>query len=103
MVGGQNPYSTLSDVYSFGVCLYELLTSKLPYDNIKNRDQILFMVGSGLLKPNLNNIRRDAPRALRSLLEKSIQFDRNERPEFREVKFYLSNKYPVFFYIFLNV
>lgn len=41
----ENPYTTLSDVYSFGICIYEVLSSTLPYSNINNRDQILFMVG----------------------------------------------------------
>jgi B-Raf proto-oncogene serine/threonine-protein kinase len=82
---GPNPYSTLSDVYSFGICLYELLTSMLPYDTIKNRDQILFMVGSGRLKPNMEHIRNDAPKTLRNLLDQCIQFDREQRPEFRHI------------------
>uniref|UniRef100_A0A915ESS2 Raf homolog serine/threonine-protein kinase n=1 Tax=Ditylenchus dipsaci TaxID=166011 RepID=A0A915ESS2_9BILA len=80
-----DPYSTLSDVYSFGICLYELLSALLPYDDIKNRDQIMFMVGSGLLRPNMKNIRNDAPKALRQLLEQCIRYDRNDRPEFRAI------------------
>lgn len=82
---GPNPHSTLSDVYSFGICLYELLSYRLPYDNIKSRDQILFMVGSGRLKPNMDHIRSDAPRALRTLLEQCIQYEREMRPEFSQV------------------
>lgn len=78
-----NPYSTKSDVYAFGICLYELLTSKLPYDDMKNWDQILFMVGSNLLRPNVKNLRPDTPRQLRQVFEQCIRYDRSERPEFR--------------------
>nr|CAD56892.1 LIN-45 RAF [Meloidogyne artiellia] len=81
----ENPYSTQSDVYAFGICLYELLTSKLPYEDIKGRDQILFMVGSGLLRPNIKNLRSDTPRPLRSVFEQCIRFERSERPEFRMI------------------
>lgn len=88
-----NPYSNSSDVYSFGICLYELLSSLLPYDDIKNRDQILFMVGSGLLKPNLKNIRSDTPKQLRILLEQCIRYDRTQRPEFKKVFFFYFKNY----------
>lgn len=85
MKANANPYSPQSDVYSFGVCLYELLSGRLPYDDIKNRDQILFMVGSGLLRPNLANLRSDTPKKFRQLLEECIRFKPEERPEFRHV------------------
>ncbi|KHN71040.1 Raf -like protein serine/threonine-protein kinase [Toxocara canis] len=82
-----NPYTTLSDVYSFGICLYELLTGSLPYTHINSRDQILFMVGRGYLKPDLTKVRRDTPKILHALLERSIKFTREERPEFEQVGF----------------
>ncbi|KAI6229635.1 Non-specific serine/threonine protein kinase [Aphelenchoides besseyi] len=86
-----NPYSFLSDVYAFGICLYELLSSQLPYSEIKGRDQILFMVGSGMLKPNLKLLRTDTPKSFRTLLEHCIRFEATERPEFKEVFASLDN------------
>uniref|UniRef100_A0A914ZQP5 Raf homolog serine/threonine-protein kinase n=1 Tax=Parascaris univalens TaxID=6257 RepID=A0A914ZQP5_PARUN len=84
-----NPYTTLSDVYSFGICLYELLTGSLPYTHINSRDQILFMVGRGYLKPDLTKVRRDTPKILHLLLERCTKFTREERPEFEQVLRYL--------------
>ncbi|XP_073827964.1 serine/threonine kinase raf oncogene [Musca autumnalis] len=79
----QNPYSFQSDVYAFGIVLYELLAECLPYSHINNKDQILFMVGRGLLKPDMTRIRSDAPQDLKRLLVDCIKYDRNERPLFR--------------------
>ncbi|CAD6194202.1 unnamed protein product [Caenorhabditis auriculariae] len=80
-----NPYTTKSDVYAFGICIYEVLSGSLPYSNINNRDQILFMVGRGYLRPDAAKIRVDTPRVLMSLYERCIKFSREERPEFNEV------------------
>ncbi|OZC08368.1 kinase domain protein [Onchocerca flexuosa] len=84
-----NPYTTLSDVYSFGICLFELLSGVLPYSHINSRDQILFMVGRGYLKPDLTKVRHDTPKGLLALLEKCIKFCRDERLEFEQVLIYL--------------
>ncbi|KFD65897.1 LOW QUALITY PROTEIN: hypothetical protein M514_03946 [Trichuris suis] len=81
-----NPYSHQSDVYSYGIVLFELTSNQLPYAHINNKDQILFMVGRGFLKPDLNRLRPDVPNALRKLIETCIRFQPSERPEMKKVE-----------------
>lgn len=81
----ENPYSFQSDVYAFGIVSYELLTGQLPYTHLNNKDQIVFMVGRGQLRPDLNCLRSDTPKALRRLVEDCIKLNRDERPLFRQI------------------
>ncbi|KAL0274888.1 UNVERIFIED_CONTAM: hypothetical protein PYX00_002918 [Menopon gallinae] len=81
----ENPYSFQSDVYAFGIVSYELLTGQLPYSQLNNKDQIVYMVGRGQLRPDLNNLRSDTPKALRRLVEDCIKLNRDERPLFRQI------------------
>ncbi|CAJ0569062.1 unnamed protein product, partial [Mesorhabditis spiculigera] len=80
-----NPYTYKSDVYAFGIVMYEVLAGLLPYSHINSRDQILFMVGRGFLRPDSSKIRPDCPRALKELMDRCIKFDRNDRPGFNDV------------------
>ncbi|XP_049887939.1 raf homolog serine/threonine-protein kinase Raf isoform X3 [Pectinophora gossypiella] len=79
------PYTFRSDVYAYGVVLYELMAAELPYAHLNNKDQILWMVGRGLLKPDVRRLRQDAPQALKRLFEDCIKFDREQRPLFRQI------------------
>ncbi|XP_020608969.1 serine/threonine-protein kinase A-Raf-like [Orbicella faveolata] len=80
-----NPYSFHSDIYAYGIVLYELLTSTLPYAHVGNKDQILYMVGRGYLKPDLSKVRSDIPKSFKKLLIDCIKFSRDERPLFPQV------------------
>ena len=80
-----NPYTNQSDVYSFGIVLYELMTGQLPYTNISNKDQILFMVGKGYLRPDYNKIRSDTPKRFKILFQDCCKFDREQRPLFPQI------------------
>ncbi|XP_057313678.1 serine/threonine-protein kinase A-Raf-like isoform X2 [Hydractinia symbiolongicarpus] len=80
-----NPYTFMSDVYAFGICIYELITSTLPYSNIGNKDQLIYMVGRGYLRPDQSKIRSDCPKALRRLYIDCIKYNREERPLFIQI------------------
>ncbi|XP_068104778.1 serine/threonine-protein kinase A-Raf [Hyperolius riggenbachi] len=80
-----SPYSFQSDVYAYGVVLYELMAGLLPYANINNRDQIIFMVGRGYLSPDFSKVSNNCPKAMRRLLESCLKFKRDERPLFPQI------------------
>ncbi|XP_022827976.1 raf homolog serine/threonine-protein kinase phl isoform X2 [Spodoptera litura] len=79
------PYTFRSDVYAYGIVLYELMAGELPYAHLNNKDQILWMVGRGFLRPDARRVRQDAPQALKRLFEDCIKFDREQRPLFRQI------------------
>nr|XP_033814712.1 serine/threonine-protein kinase B-raf isoform X4 [Geotrypetes seraphini] len=81
----KNPYSFQSDVYAFGIVLYELMTGQLPYSNINNRDQIIFMVGRGYLSPDLIKVRSNCPKAMKRLMADCMKKKRDERPLFPQI------------------
>lgn len=80
----KDPYTFKSDVYAYGIVLFELVSSQLPY-KIRERDQIMYMVGNGILRPDISLARKDTPRDFTKLLEECISYNPDKRPLFPEI------------------
>ncbi|XP_069062745.1 RAF proto-oncogene serine/threonine-protein kinase isoform X2 [Pleurodeles waltl] len=80
-----NPFSFQSDVYSYGIVLFELMTGELPYSHIRNRDQIIFMVGRGYASPDLSKLYKNCPKAMKRLVADCLKKVKEERPLFPQI------------------
>ncbi|GMI82455.1 serine/threonine/tyrosine kinase 46 [Hibiscus trionum] len=75
------PYDRKADVFSFGVVLWELLTGKLPYENLTPLQAAVGVVQKGL-RPVIP--KHTHPKFV-ELLERCWQQDPSLRPEFSEI------------------
>ncbi|OCT58726.1 hypothetical protein XELAEV_18001868mg [Xenopus laevis] len=80
-----NPFSFQSDVYAYGIVLFELMSGELPYSHIRDRDQIIFLVGRGGMGPDLSKLYKNCPKAMKRLVADSIKKLRDERPLFPQI------------------
>lgn len=79
---GPPRYSVRSDVYAFGVCMYELITSRIPFENLEDL-QIIHYVGTGARSLRLAN--NFGHKALVTVMNKCLAYKPEERPDFSEV------------------
>lgn len=79
-------YTAHSDVFAYGACVYELLTSKLPYAQYED-PQVAYMLPKGLLRLSVEGHESRGGPTLVQLMERCVSFEPNQRPTFHEVKY----------------
>lgn len=81
------PYGTPCDVYSFGIVLWELLSLKLPYEDLPNLhvSELMNSVKKGMRPFPLPPQSRDESQTLIALMKQCWREEPQERPDFSEI------------------
>lgn len=79
------------DSYSYGIVLWELLTSKQPFDGM-NEKAVFFKVITENLRPNIGDIRSDFKDYLAKLVQSCWETDYKKRPSFTDIVTALQNE-----------
>ena len=70
-----------SDVYSFAFIVYEIVTGKVPFENVKDQNQLFIEIINKMARPPLSGI----PEKYSEIIEKCWPADLEERPTFETI------------------
>lgn len=87
-----NPYSEKADVFSFGILLWELLTGKIPYNDMTPLQAAVGVVQKGLRPPLPPN----CPPPLADMMRLCWQRDPAVRPSFETLKHKLGDLHEIY-------
>lgn len=82
-----NEYSKSSDVYAFAMIVYEIMSSKIPFDEFANKNTIFDEV---VVKKNRPSLSKEVPRCYQRLIERCWSQEPSERPTFDDIAYLLS-------------
>ncbi len=80
----QKPYGNKADVYSFALVMWELVTNKLPFEDLDQMG-LLWKVGVQGERPNLPAPDSRCPSELIELIKMCWNQDPTKRPQFEEI------------------